>query len=110
MKCPKCACEMMPISLQQVMVDRCPVCHGIWLDKTELEIVTEKKLVKHIDVGRLDKNETASNDRAAFCHACQSQMMTLSGTGDIEFEWCESCGGMFFDSGELTIRQSVDNE
>ena len=110
MRCPKCACEMMPISVQQVMVDRCPVCHGIWLDKTELEAVTVKGLVQHIDVGVLDKNAPVGDDRAAFCHACQAHMMSLTGTGDIELDWCERCGGMFFDKGELTIRQNVDNE
>ncbi len=110
MRCPKCACDMMPISLTQVLVDRCPVCHGIWLDKTELDSVVKKKLVRHVDVGVFDKSEAVGNDRAAFCHRCDQQMMVLTGAGDIQFDWCDACDGMFFDKGELTILQRFDNE
>jgi Zn-finger nucleic acid-binding protein len=40
LKCPKCGVEMESreyARCSQVMIDVCPSCHGIWLDKGELE-------------------------------------------------------------------------
>jgi Zn-finger nucleic acid-binding protein len=40
LRCPKCARDMEAreyARCSQVMIDVCPSCHGIWLDKGELE-------------------------------------------------------------------------
>lgn len=39
MKCPKCGHDLEEISYQDVMIDRCPDCKGIWLDHGELELL-----------------------------------------------------------------------
>ncbi len=39
-RCPKCGGEMESreyARCSQVMIDVCPVCHGVWLDRGELE-------------------------------------------------------------------------
>ncbi len=41
MKCPKCGSGLEEINHSDVMIDRCPDCKGIWLDKGELELLTE---------------------------------------------------------------------
>jgi transcription initiation factor IIE alpha subunit len=39
MKCPKCGHDLEEVNYQNVMVDRCPDCKGIWLDHGELELL-----------------------------------------------------------------------
>ena len=37
MHCPKCGHDLLEESHQGVLIDRCPVCHGIWLDAGEMD-------------------------------------------------------------------------
>ena len=43
MHCPKCGSQLQEETLQEVTVDVCPACHGIWLDDGELTKVVEGK-------------------------------------------------------------------
>lgn len=41
MYCPKCSGDMVPVRRSGVLIDRCPDCNGVFLDRGELEkIVT----------------------------------------------------------------------
>lgn len=42
-RCPKCGDALEEVSFQEVLVDRCPSCQGIWLDPGELERLTAKE-------------------------------------------------------------------
>lgn len=37
MKCPKCGADLRAETIQDVTIDRCPDCEGIFLDRGELE-------------------------------------------------------------------------
>ena len=39
MKCPKCGSDLEEINFQNVMIDKCAECQGIWLDHGELELL-----------------------------------------------------------------------
>ena len=41
MKCPKCGSDLKEINHQNVMIDTCMECKGIWLDSGELNILIE---------------------------------------------------------------------
>jgi len=41
MKCPKCGSDLEEINYQNVMIDRCADCQGIWLDHGELELLAK---------------------------------------------------------------------
>lgn len=43
MKCPKCGSGLEEIKHSDVMIDQCTECGGIWLDKGELERLTQGK-------------------------------------------------------------------
>lgn len=43
MKCPKCGMDLHEIEFKDVLIDRCPDCRGIWLDKGELETLLTKE-------------------------------------------------------------------
>ena len=40
--CPKCAGLLETYSFHEIILDRCPICGGIWMDKGELEAVIRK--------------------------------------------------------------------
>jgi ssDNA-binding Zn-finger/Zn-ribbon topoisomerase 1 len=43
MKCPKCGADLVEVEFQHIKLDRCTECHGIWLDKGEME------MLEHVD-------------------------------------------------------------
>jgi uncharacterized protein len=42
MRCPKCGSALETYSFHGTILERCPKCHGIWLDNGELEMVVRK--------------------------------------------------------------------
>ena len=43
MRCPKCGDQLAEITFQDIQVDRCNGCQGVWLDPGELERLTQKE-------------------------------------------------------------------
>ncbi|MEE4353802.1 MAG: zf-TFIIB domain-containing protein [Desulfatiglans sp.] len=41
MKCPKCGADLSEVNYQNVMIDTCNECKGIWLDHGELELLAK---------------------------------------------------------------------
>ena len=41
--CPKCGNRLEETVMDEVTVDICPACHGVWLDDGELTKMTESK-------------------------------------------------------------------
>lgn len=51
MKCPVCNVPLMPSDRQEVPIDFCPRCWGIWLDRGELDQIisrTSADLKRHL--------------------------------------------------------------
>ena len=42
-KCPKCGVDLAPLAYQGVVVDKCPECHGTWLDDGEFRLILERE-------------------------------------------------------------------
>lgn len=43
MRCPKCGGQLVEHEYHHMKIDRCQDCHGIWLDKGEME------MLEHVD-------------------------------------------------------------
>lgn len=98
-----------------VLVDRCPACQGIWLDKGELELLLERlaavtsqahearpaseamlraqQLVDDLQVARQEQSS---------CPKCKARLHHLRRRGML-IETCSGCQGLWFDAGELSI-------
>jgi hypothetical protein len=50
MRCPKCGGHLVTEEFHKVQIDRCPDCHGVWLDQGEIDVV-----MAHEDKGLLSK-------------------------------------------------------
>ncbi len=42
MKCPKCQIDLSISDRQGIEIDFCPQCRGVWLDRGELDKITER--------------------------------------------------------------------
>ena len=42
MKCPRCQVDLMISDRQGIEIDFCPQCRGVWLDRGELDKITER--------------------------------------------------------------------
>ena len=43
MKCPKCGGDLAETTLEDVKIDRCRDCDGVWIDAGELELVRQTR-------------------------------------------------------------------
>ncbi len=41
--CPKCDGKLVEMTVEDVQIDRCDKCNGVWLDAGELERLTERE-------------------------------------------------------------------
>ena len=101
-RCPKCKTEMEALAHEDLVVDQCPSCHGVWLDKGELDAVMRHKLANVLDA-RISAFEMHDHDEVpARCRRCDKEMVALVGPGEVRMDWCVECEGLFFDHGELS--------
>ena len=43
MKCPKCGSDLQAVTIEDIKIDKCPLCEGVFLDRGELEELMLKK-------------------------------------------------------------------
>jgi Zn-finger nucleic acid-binding protein len=104
MKCIKCEGALHLVRIDEVEVDQCDLCHGIWFDSGELA-----KIVGRKDVEALRTKASASKEvdaQRAACPRCRGAgklVQIASMTSDIHIDTCAVCGGEWLDGGELFI-------
>jgi Zn-finger nucleic acid-binding protein len=99
-ECHKCWVEMEKKEIEvfgpNIIIDVCPKCHGIWLDKGELgKVLKDKKLTDY-----LTKHIGTKSKSPMVCPRC-GMTMDFEKADDIEVDVCLSCGGVWLDEGEL---------
>ena len=52
MLCPVCQVELMMTERQNIEVDYCPKCRGVWLDRGELDKIIERSVAETPPAGR----------------------------------------------------------
>ena len=45
MKCPVCSVDLMMSERQEIEIDYCPQCRGVWLDRGELDKIIERSQI-----------------------------------------------------------------
>ena len=108
-ECHKCWVEMNKEEIDvfgpNIIIDVCPKCHGIWLDKGELQkILKDRKLADY-----LTKHIGTKSKSPMVCPRC-GMTMDLEKAEDVEVDVCLSCGGVWLDAGELeTLKQKTED-
>ena len=106
MFCPKC--ENAELEKQQVMqleIERCPSCHGYWLDAHELERIVAAPPKKLIREDRRLQTKPSDKTSGLKCPRCGGatliKLNSLLRPGTI-LDSCTVCHGTWLDAGELT--------
>lgn len=99
MNCPKCVSPLNEIAIENVALDFCPGCKGIWFDKDEMAFVTELKN----DLPNPQAERTAGRPTVFPCPRCDKKLEELKFVPllDLLVDRCPSCHGIWLDNGEL---------
>jgi PAT family beta-lactamase induction signal transducer AmpG len=103
MRCPKCRADMEPIEYEGTEVDRCTICHGIWFDAGEIEMMKDKHAAAAIDIGDTKTGKEANTIDRYDCPRCGGAMVRVVDPVQhhIWYETCSGCSGSYLDAGEL---------
>lgn len=100
--CMKCTSVLDKARIDDVEVDLCPRCSGLWLDHGEIERLS-RKLASEIDRRLLADRKgppPVPHEIQSVCPSCTSSMKE-SILGDLHVDFCTRCKGIFLDRGEL---------
>jgi Zn-finger nucleic acid-binding protein len=89
--------------MKEILIDFCPKCKSLWLDKNELDRIRHRsgKSASEISAeARREKKYEAVLEIKGFCPRCSCEL-EIYYEGTVKLERCSSCEGMFFDRGEL---------
>ena len=101
--CPKCSSPMEPVTFQDITVDRCTGCRGLWFDLMEQRHLRGAPGAEAIDTGSPVAGSKTDAQRKITCPKCRAPMSHLRDVDNrtIEYEYCAVCHGAFFDAGEF---------
>jgi Zn-finger nucleic acid-binding protein len=103
MDCPVCENAMITLELQEVEIDFCSHCSGIWLDAGELEMLLQSP-EQAANLLASFTPDTKSNEKSRKCPICRKIMKkVLVGTTEpkVLLDKCKKDHGLWFDKGEL---------
>lgn len=55
MRCPSCATRLVELERSEVLIDACPECRGVWLDRGELDRILDRE--RRVAAGVQDDDE-----------------------------------------------------
>lgn len=103
-RCPKCNSKLEKVYYQNIEVDRCSECEGIWFDATEAEELKKLKGSEDIDSGDPEIGDKYDRIQQQIkCPRCRGKMQK---TLDIDrysiwYEQCPKCRGIWLYAGEF---------
>ena len=103
MNCPKCQSKFEVVSMDEIQVERCLGCQGLWFDMLEKEDLVKIEGTEKIDIGNDQVGEEFTNLRNINCPHCTVKMIPMVDKDQvhIKYESCPICYGTFFDAGEF---------
>ncbi|MEM7366248.1 MAG: zf-TFIIB domain-containing protein [Pseudomonadota bacterium] len=103
MQCPKCAANMEVIMFNDIEIDRCESCHGLWFDHLEQDDLRKLEGAEDIDIGDEFLGARFNQQKDVECPRCHIPMnhVIQSDPFEIKFELCSNCRGTYFDAGEF---------
>jgi len=104
MDCIKCDGKLERVEIENVTVDRCDKCFGIWFDSSELERILGLKSIEPLKSP--EKYRRTDDEKRGHCPRCGGAGMLVrvaSLETDIHIDTCSVCGGKWLDGGELEV-------
>ena len=104
MDCPVCKdSAMITLELDEVEIDYCTVCSGIWLDAGELEILLGEpdKAGKLLQSFKVDTDSAEKSRKCPICDKKMQKIVVGSSNPKLLIDKCSGGDGLWFDKGEL---------
>lgn len=106
MQCPKCSAETEETYYDEVRVDRCTNCKGLWFDSGELETLRQDTWMADyiVDTGDARVGKQFNRVQDIHCPRCSAIMLEEHDEDQphILYERCPNGHGTFLDAGEFT--------
>ncbi|MGH7874372.1 MAG: zf-TFIIB domain-containing protein [Candidatus Binatia bacterium] len=104
MKCPKCGTETLgEVFVENVAVDRCSTCDGIWFDAHELNqlLADDARQIASLRRGSTHEQADAKKGR---CPRDDSDLLRVFSAIEktVVLDACPECRGIWLDGGEFT--------
>ena len=86
-----------------IEVDRCDQCGGLWFDRLEAERLRKVRGSEAVDAGNAEVGEQHNTQGKIECPRCHTQMIRMVDLDQhhIWYESCPVCYGKWFDAGEF---------
>ncbi|AKT39152.1 zf-TFIIB domain-containing protein [Chondromyces crocatus] len=104
MRCAKCDGTLQRVLVEDVELDQCNRCSGIWFDAGELRRIQDKRSIDKLR--SLAGAQSADDERRGTCPRCKGVgwlVRVASWDADIHIDTCAVCGGQWLDAGELEL-------
>ena len=103
MDCPVCKEAMITLELEDVEIDHCLGCGGIWLDAGELEILLgdSGQSKKVLESFKAAENCTETVRKCPICLKKMEKILVGEGESVRLIDKCRKDHGLWFDKGEL---------
>ncbi|MFC2049712.1 zf-TFIIB domain-containing protein [Chloroflexota bacterium] len=107
MTCPVCKKDMIVVEYNNIELDYCNDCHGVWFDSTELELLlqsmglgSQNLLLDDI----LRSPEAMTQEKKRKCPICGQKMKktTIGEHPGVLADICPQEHGLWFDGGEVS--------
>jgi uncharacterized protein len=97
MLCPRCRTDLVVVEAEQVELDWCPACSGVWFDAGEIEVLLGGERPVEELLGAPPEGERQPDRR---CPRCPRLLAKVS-LGSTVLDGCPAHHGIWFDGGEL---------
>ena len=106
MICPRCKESLQEIKLDEILLDKCGLCGGVWFDFAEMERLVAKDrrtLTRILGDAAPRAHELPDEDARLVCPRCSDALLTVRSTEhpDLQVDACLTCYGRWLDGGEL---------
>lgn len=106
MNCVKCEGKLVTVRIDDVSVDQCDRCGGIWFDAHELERVLRRGRGHLEALARRGTHRPGDDARRGHCPRCGGDgylVQIASPNAAIHVDTCAICGGKWLDGGEIDV-------
>ena len=102
MECPRCQAVLSEIMLDEIVLDRCSQCGGIWFDFAEFERILSRE--SRVIQALLPEGGTTEPEEAHElpCPRCNGTLIRMGApTGPTSYYGCLTCYGRWLDGNEI---------
>lgn len=101
-KCPVCLKEMMTVTHEDLEVDHCRLCGGLWFDAGEMDKLTvmKNKPKRFTQPIAYDFSQRKVEEGKRDCPRC-NRVMKIMQFKDVSVDVCTECRGIWFDRYEV---------